>query len=482
MTLQLTPIADIQQLNAIDGGFTVFQDTNFGKRTYNVAAAVNGAAKGSNTGGDMLPVQPIVTETTLAVEGNKIAIQNMKRNPTPNRPAQGRLSVANGFQVQLTEKGDEEILRIITQDPNPNSTYRGGGAKPADHTLVTTAALGTQSTPVNHTVVAIPNTFKFPVRITATLSATPALDSNAVRGTVTITGKDLNGNEQSDVLVWTAGSISNLVRQTARFYDPTQTITVTSQGFSAGSLTVTVVDNSKSLTFTPKSIPTCFISVEESVGGVVPQAFLDGIINSTEWGIAEDSIVANLGCLFSYGYVRKNINGGADVTPLSTGVTRTDSQPYTGVQGYLEIEGERVAMDNVTVSIQNGFEIPFYHNFTLWPESRPRRNALRMVTINATLPYAQAQDFESNYLENASIQHVKAVCATGAKGTFGAYDASLELELFKGVQMSMPSAQGSGVTPLTQNVVIEAYTDGSEDDYQIISNQSEQAYTIYNAS
>ena len=132
MTLMLTPISQIKQLNPIDGAFTVFQDTDFGKRAYTKTAAVNAAAKGSNTGGDMLPVQPVISESTLSVEGNKIAIMSMKQNPTPNRPAQGRLNVVNGFQTQLSVTGCEEILRNIAQDQNPTATYRGGGSKPAD--------------------------------------------------------------------------------------------------------------------------------------------------------------------------------------------------------------------------------------------------------------------------------------------------------------------------------------------------------------
>ena len=62
------------------------------------------------------------------------------------------------------------------------------------------------------------------------------------------------------------------------------------------------------------------------------------------------------------------------------------------------------------------------------------------------------------------------------------YDASLICEMTKGFQMSMPSAQGSGTTPLTQDVVIEAFTDGSEADYKLISNQPAQPYVLYNNS
>ena len=135
MSLNLTPISQIKQLNPIDGSFIVFQDTDFGKRTYMTAATINAAAKGANTGGDMLPVQPVISESTLSVEGNKIAIMSMKQNPTPNRPAQGRLNVVNGFQTQLSVTGVEELLRNIAQDQHPTATYRGGGSKPAKHTV-----------------------------------------------------------------------------------------------------------------------------------------------------------------------------------------------------------------------------------------------------------------------------------------------------------------------------------------------------------
>ena len=485
MALNLTPISQIKQLNPIDGSFTVFQDTVFGQRTYDTAVTDNGSTAGANSGGDMLPVQPVISESSLSVEGNKIAIMSMKQNPTPNRPAQGRLNVANGFQTQLSVTGVEELLRNIAQDQNPTVTYRGGGSQPAEHTVVAAATAGTQAAPVTHTIVVIPATFLFPVRLKATLSASPApaLDTAAVKATVTITGKDINGNTITNVLTWTAstiGTVTNL--ETLDYFDPTETVTVVSKGFSAGSVAVTVDDPSKTITYTPNNDPTNFLAFEVNQGGKVPQSFMDAVIQQVEYGIAEDSIVANCGVLSAFGRVRQNINGGDTPTPLSTGVTRASSQVYTGVESYLDIDGERVAMENLTVAIVNGFDLPFYHNYSLWAESQPRRMELRMLTITATLPYDEVQDFETNYLQNRQVDNIRAVLATGAGGTIGNYDASLICEMTKGFQMSMPSAQGSGTTPLTQNVVIEAFTDASEADYTLISNQPEQPYVLYNNS
>jgi hypothetical protein len=483
VSLNLTPISQIKQLNPIDGSFTVFQDTTFGQRTYDTNATVNAAGKGVNTGGDMLPVQPVISESSLSVEGNKIAIMSMKQNPTPNRPAQGRLNVANGFQTQLSVTGVEELLRNIAQDQNPGVTYRGGGSQPGTHTLVVAVTPGTQTAPVTHAIVAIPTTFKFPVRLKATLSATPSLDSAAVKATVTISGKDTNGNTLTDVLTWTAATITTATSlETLDYFDPTETVTVVSKGFGGGEVAVTIDDPSKTITYTPNNDPTNFLAFEVNQGGKVPQSFMDAIIQQVEYGIAEDSIVANCGVISAFGRVRQNINGGDTPTPLSTGVSRASSQVYTGVESYLDIDGDRVAMENLTVAIVNGFDLPFYHNYSLWAESQPRRMELRMLTITATLPYDAVQDFETNYLQNRQVDNVRAVLATGAGGTFGAYDASLICEMTKGFQMSMPSGQGSGTTPLTQNVVIEAFTDGSEADYTLISNQPEQPYVLYNNS
>lgn len=480
--LVLTPIANIQQLNAIDGSFTILQDVQFGKRTYVLTAANNGTTSKSNTGGDILPLQPIITESTLTVEAAKIAIQNMKQNPTPNRPAQGMLQVVNGFQTILSAQGSEAILRNITQDKNPAVSYRGGGSKPTAHTLVTSASLGTQAAPATHTIVTIPTTYKFPVKVKAVLSSSPALSTGATKGTVTITGKDKNGNTLTDILQWTASTLSELTRTTLRYFDPTETISVVSKGFSAGNIIVSIEDDSKQIVFTPENIPSDFLSFEMNSGGRVPNAFMDGIIASAEWGIAEEAVVANCGVLSAFGQIRKNINGGTTPITLPTGVTRTNSIPYTGPEGYLEIVGQRVAMENLTVSIQNGFDLPFYHDYSLWPSGRPRRNAMRMIRIQATLPYDAAQDFESNYLSNTKVDSVKAVCAQGAVGTIGAYDASIALEIIKGFQMSMPSPQGADVSPLTQSVVIEAFTDASEADYTITSIQPDTAYNLYNHS
>ena len=482
MSVVLTPIANIKQLNPIDGGFIVFQDTTFGKRTYTATAANNQTTAKMNNGGDLLPVQPIITESNLMVEGNKIAIQNMKLNPTPNRPAQGQLSVVNGFQSIITTTGWEELLRNISQDKNPDVTYRGGGSKPATHTIVVAATLGTQAAAVTHTIVAIPATYIFPVRLKATLSATPAISTGATKGTVTITGQDKNGNPLTTVFTWVTSTLATLTMETLDYFDPAQAITVVSKGFSAGEVAVTVEDDSKTLTFEPDNDPTNYLSFELNQGGKVPQAFMDAVIQQVEYGIALDAVVANCGIISAFGRVRQNINGGTTPIVLPAGVTRTDAVPYTGVESYLEIDGQRVAMENLTVAIINGFDLPFYHDYSLWSNAQPRRSALRMARVTATLPYDAVQDFETNYLQNRQIDNIKAVLATGADGTVGAYDASLIMEMEKGFQMSMPSGQGSGVTPLTQNVVIEAFTDASEADYKLISNQPSQAYTLYNNS
>ena len=490
----ITPVSQVQQLNPIDGSFTVFLETdfenaNFGKSTYNTAAAVI-AANGSHSGGNMLAEQPIITESTLTPEGNKIEIQSMKQAPTPNKPAQGEMRIANGFQALLTQYGVEELLRGVCQDPNPTATYRGGGAKPAEHTLVAVSALGSQSTPVNHTIVAIPNTFKFGVKIKATLSASPALSSSAVAGFVEITGKDLNGNVQTDKLRWTAGSLSPLVAdmETNRYFDPTQAITVKSYGFSAGSVTVKVDDPSRTLTFTPHRFPDNYLSYEVNIGGKDALAVASSVFSQMQFGVAMDTVIGNFGVMSPYGIIKQNIKGEAlpsgsnTPTPLSTGVERTKAPPYTGVESYLEIGGEKVAMTSIEVDIMLGFYIPFYHAYSVWPEAAPARNALRTYRVTATLPYDAREEFQANYLQNDSIEDVHAVLASGAKGTFGAYQSDLRFEMFKGVQMQMPSFQGTGVTPGTQQIIIQAYTDGSEADFQIVSNQPKQTAFLYNNS
>ena len=311
------------------------------------------------------------------------------------------------------------------------------------------ATAGTQASEVTHTVVPIPtSTYAFPVRLKATIAATPApsIDTMAVKATVTIVGTDINGNTLTNVLTWTASTIAaSAFLETLDYY---VTVTdVTSKGFGAGEVGVTAEDDSRTITYTPNSDPTNYLAFEVNQGGKVSQSFLDSIISQVEYGIAEDSIVANCGVLSAFGRVRQDINGVATPgtgtpTTLPTGVTRASSQVYTGVESYLEIDGERVAMENLTVAIVNGFDLPFYHDHSLWSQSQPRRMELRMLTVTATLPYDAAQDFESNYLQNRQVDNVRAVLATGAAGTIGAYDASLTCEMTKGFQMSMPSAQG----------------------------------------
>lgn len=477
----LTPIDQVKQLSQRDGDVIFFQTDTFGKRTYALTAAANGAGAGTNTGGDIIPYQPIISEFTMAVNTNSIPIMNMKNNPTPNKPALGMNTVTGGFQQVATDTDMEFLLQLITQDPNPTATYRGGGNNPAEHTLVATATLGTQATPVTHTIVALPNTFKWPVQIKATLSGTPAIDAAATRGTVTITGTDYNGNTRTTELRWTTSTLTNLSMTTDDYLDPTQTITVVSKGFSAGSVTVTVDDPSKTITFTPHKEPKVFAAIEEHTGGVVPESFLDWLPESVEFGITPDqNVIFNITPIVPFGRVRKNINGGTAITPKPTGVEHSKGRAFNGTESYLEIQGEIIAMENMTISITNGFVLPFFHPNSQWSESRQSRENDRVVTINCTLPYAQAQDFESAYIENETIMDVTAVLKNSGKTSFGAYNGDLRLTTHKGTQMQMPSAQGTN--RLNQNVIIQAYTDGEEDDYTLISNQPRQNALLYNYS
>ena len=477
----LTPIDQVKQLSQRDGDVIFFQTDTFGKRSYALTAAANGSGAGTNTGGDIIPYQPIISEVTMAVQTNSIDVQNMKNNPTPNKPALGMNTVTGGFQQIATATDMEYLLQLITQDPNPTVTYRGGGNNPAQETIVATSALGTQATPVTHTVTTIPNTFKWPVQITATLSGTPGIDSAATRGTVTITGTDYNGNTRKTELRWTTATLTNLSMTTDDYLDPTQTITVVSKGFSAGMLTVTVDDPSKGITFTPHKEQKVFGALEDQTGGVVPESFMDWPVESVEFGVTPDqNVVFNVTPLVPFGRVRKNINGGTTVTTKPTGVQHTKGDIFNGTESYLEIQGQMIAMETMTVSITNGFILPFFHPNSQWSESRPSRENNRVVTINCTLPYAESQDFESAYIENETITDVTAVLKNSGKTSFGAYNGDLRLITHKGTQMSMPSAQGTN--RLNQNVVIQAYTDGDEDDYSIEYNVPKQNALLYNYS
>ena len=93
------------------------------------------------------------------------------------------------------------------------------------HTVVADATAGTQASSVDHTVVPIPtSTYAFPVRLKATIAATPApsIDTAAVKATVTIVGTDINGNTLTNVLTWTASTIAaSASLETLDYYDPT---------------------------------------------------------------------------------------------------------------------------------------------------------------------------------------------------------------------------------------------------------------------
>ena len=86
--------------------------------------------------------------------------------------------------------------------------YAGGGTRPAEHTVVTSAALGDTTDVVTQTVIPIPAAIKYEVEPMVVLTGTPALKSGKLEAVVEVEGTDRNGVTIRRVARYNASNIA----------------------------------------------------------------------------------------------------------------------------------------------------------------------------------------------------------------------------------------------------------------------------------
>ena len=267
------------------------------------------------------------------------------------KAALGSISIANGIQVLSSAQGGIEwLLRNWCQDPNPSYEYRGGGSYPALANVVAAAAANTDGTPKMHVVATIPNTIKYVVDPKITLSGSPAIHANSLYGWVRIKGTDINGIAIETENRWTTAQLATPSQQTGQWF---KTITeVHSGGFSAGSVAVSVQDESTTITFTPHDLVLIdFFALEYDYGGLVPFTYRDLIANTISANIARDTaVVWGVGVLGGVANIRGNVAGGSDPSVIPADVGRASIETFSGTECYVEVDGIRLYATGATLN------------------------------------------------------------------------------------------------------------------------------------
>lgn len=465
----------VDALSSANDKTLLFQQDGHGDHSLVVTPAHNGTAAGSNSGGNVFRKQANILDADIAVQGAKIAVPYKTGNAASTKMAQGSVNIANGIQVLASaDYGLEWLYRNWCQDKNPSYEYRGGGSYPAAHTVVASAAL--HDTRAQHTIVAIPNTIKYVVQPKITLSGSPTIDSNKLYGVVYITGTDVNGRTVDAQARWTTPQLAST--PVVQLPEWVRTVTkVESEGFTAGNIVVSVEDLSTDITYVPQDlILVDFVSLEYDYGGLVPFSFRDLVFETINANIARDTVATyGIGVLGGVAGVRENISGGADPTPTPAGVERASTEIFIGTECYVEIDGQRFPMTGATINGAQGNINADYLDYDLWQTGKPRRNAKRTLSINCTVQASVQNDFNSLFFQNATLPDVKFVQRAAARGTYAKYDSLTEWHMFQCEIESTPSIQSAGESAIPQTVVLKAFDNDGNPEFNIKSSQPSYA-------
>ena len=452
---------------------TLLQRTDgFGADAPTLTKAVNGAAVGSNTGGEIYSPQPLIASVGVALGGSVIDIELVKGGSDMPRPAQGSFTVQGDIIVNASVRSGMELVhRNITQDRNPSMEYAGGGGVfPALHTVITAAALGgTNDADVNHTanIIAIPSTIEYEVDPIVTLTGTPAVKSGALEGVVEITGTDRNGVTITRVARFSGTLAANDSKKAGGYF---KTITgVTSTGFTAATMgAVTVDDNATKVTYEPYDLAISdYLDMQLDIGSLVPFGFFSGVVNGVGFNFTRDEVVQyTLGCLFGQVNVRKSLTGADTVPAIPATIEKADSQVFVGTQCEVEVEGVVIPLDSATLNMSQAYVPSPYIGKSIWPK-KPRRSGYRSLSLNLTFPATQQNNWLQYFQAHADFENIIVRAKDGVTGTQGKFGGVIEWSFDQLVLSEAPSIGTAGQDVASQSAVLMPYSDTTDAAYNI---------------
>ena len=464
--------------NAANKAFLLQRVGGFGKTVPTLTKAINGVAAGSNTGGDVYGLQPQISTIGVAIGGSVIDLQLLKGGADMPKPAQGSFTVQGDIGVNATTRNGMELVhRNITQNRNPEATYAGGGSFPAAHTVVASASLN--STKASHTVVAIPNTVKYEVDPTVTISGTPALASGALEGVVTIVGTDRNDVTITRVARWNSSNIATLTSQKVGGFFKTIT-DVDSEGFSAGDVVVSVEDKATKIVYTPNDkVIIDYFDLELDIGDLIPFSFFAGLINGVGFNFTRDEAVEyTLGCLFGEVGIRENVTGGTDPSTLPSDVKFAIPEVFVGTQCEVEVGGVVIPLDSAALNMSQSYVPGPYLGKTIWPK-KPRRSGYRSLNLVLNFPATVQNNWLQYFQAHADFSNVIVRAATGVKGTNGQFGGTIEWHFKNLVLSEAPTIATGGQDVAAQTATLRPYSNDSHAAYHIESVQDDYEERLY---
>ena len=448
----------------------------FGNSAPTLTLAANGTAKGNNTGGDIYSPQPLIASVGVSIGGSVIDLELVKGGSDMPRPAQGSFTVQGDILVNASVRNGMELIhRNITQDRNPAMAYAGGGTRPAEHTVVPSAALGDTTDEVNHTsdIVDIPAAIKYEVEPMVVLTGTPAIKTGKLEAVVEVEGPDRNGVMIKRVARYNASNIAAGTKGVGGYFaDVTK---VTSKNFTAASMgSVTVLDNATRVTYEPYDLTISdYLDMELDIGNLVPFGFFSGVVNGVGFNFARDAVVQyTLGCLFGEVAIRESLVRAATVPTIPATIERADSEVFVGTQCEVEVNGVVIPLDNAALNMSQAYVPSPYIGKTIWPK-KPRRSGYRTLNLNLTFPATVQNNWLQYFQAHADFENVIVRAQNGVIGTNGKFGGVIEWSFDNLVLSEAPSIATPGQDVASQSATLMPYSDTEDAAYNIVSIQND---------
>ena len=411
---------------------------------------------------DFYKFQPRINSADLAAAGETIEASFLDGSAAQSKDAPGPIDIANGLGLAFSGNGTGLALAMLTQDKNPASAFNGTGGFPRSVDVVAGTTLLT-STATEATIADNLSSTVNPVRLVVTPSSTATVAAG-VRARVTIEGTDTNDDAIVETLAFSTATQDTAA--TTRLWFKTVT-KVTTAGWDAASgktFGITARDTSARVTFTPQDLEWVRFWTALIWKGNVPN-IVDGLsMESATVEVTRDGLVSFdcsfLGRSASLYQTLPTFSGQEPRIATQSALEYASADVFGGLQAKLTAENTdiEVAVQELTLTFNQNLAYTNVLGERFQP-SPPARSDKRLTQIEATVLYAEQNNYSTYFEGNSIIPNVKLTLSQSGLGAYP-YETVLEIPEFQLTADPDPAVADQGV--ITQVLTGKAVRPGNQ--------------------
>ena len=329
------------------------------------------------------------------------------------------------------------------------------------------------------------------VSVTATNPNSVTLASGVVVASIEVWGTDASDNQIVEEVEFT--NSTKLASQTTDLYFKTVTDVYAANaathqlvatggartaGWSDGNFSITARDTAVLAIFRPQDDEVVrYWAIEYAKGGR-PATYYGLVPTTITFAISRDATRTDtLTFLGRRGEPGQNLAkegivydpGGSTTYPQKTDISTlelSDPNVYVGWQAYLSLDGVIQPLIDCTFTMEQGLIDSNINSGEIYNVGPPVRDALRMLTISATVQDSRQMDYWGVFRNGRTIPNCRIIFRNNAYGAFAAQEAWI----FEKVQITASvDPATSGQSRITVSLEIMAFSDefGDPNDYRV---------------